>query len=100
MPAPCSSMRCVMPESFSGTSVENRVPGFLVGSGKGWLSAGGSHGLQQLMTEVAREVMDPRTAFQVVHMLEGVVQRGTAVRLRALDLPLDLDPFATPFARL
>jgi N-acetylated-alpha-linked acidic dipeptidase len=30
-------------------------------SGKGWLSAGGSHGLQQLMTEVAREVMDPRT---------------------------------------
>ena len=35
-----------------------------------------------------RQVMDPRTAFQVVHMLEGVVQRGTAVRLRALDLPL------------
>ncbi|MGV3554983.1 MAG: penicillin-binding protein 1A [Croceibacterium sp.] len=35
-----------------------------------------------------KQVMDPRTAFQVVHMLEGVVQRGTAVRLRALDLPL------------
>ena len=35
-----------------------------------------------------RQVMDPRTAFQVVHMLEGVVQRGTAVRLRALGLPL------------
>ena len=32
--------------------------------------------------------MDPRTAYQVVHMLEGVVQRGTAVRLRALDMPL------------
>ncbi len=30
-------------------------------SGKGWLSVGGSHGLQQLMNEVAREVMDPRT---------------------------------------
>jgi penicillin-binding protein 1A len=35
-----------------------------------------------------KQVMDPRTAFQVVHMLEGVVQRGTAVRLRALELPL------------
>ena len=35
-----------------------------------------------------QEVMDPRTAYQVVHMLEGVVQRGTAVRLRDLNLPL------------
>ncbi len=34
------------------------------------------------------QVMDARTAYQVIHMLEGVVQRGTAVRLRALDLPL------------
>jgi len=32
--------------------------------------------------------MDPRTAYQVVHMLEGVVQRGTATRLRDLNLPL------------
>jgi N-acetylated-alpha-linked acidic dipeptidase len=30
-------------------------------SGKGWLGVGGSHGLQQFMTEVARDVMDPRT---------------------------------------
>ncbi|GGD52392.1 penicillin-binding protein [Erythrobacter arachoides] len=35
-----------------------------------------------------RQQMDPRTAFQVVHMLEGVVQRGTATRLRDLDIPL------------
>src|SRR5690606_3926525 len=35
-----------------------------------------------------KQVMDPRTAFQTVHMLEGVVTRGTAVRLRALELPL------------
>lgn len=34
------------------------------------------------------QVLDPRTAFQVVHMLQGVVQRGTATRLRALDMPL------------
>ena len=37
---------------------------------------------------MGREVMDPRTAYQVVHMLEGVVTRGTAVRLRSLELPL------------
>lgn len=35
-----------------------------------------------------KEVMDPRTAFQVVHMLEGVVIRGTATVLRDLNLPL------------
>jgi len=35
-----------------------------------------------------RQLMDPITAYQVVHMLEGVVQRGTAVRLRDLNVPL------------
>ncbi|MCC7241711.1 MAG: M28 family peptidase [Acidobacteria bacterium] len=30
-------------------------------TGKGWLNVGGSHGLQQFMTEVSRDVMDPRT---------------------------------------
>lgn len=35
-----------------------------------------------------KQVMDPRTAYQVVHMLQGVVTRGTAVRLRDLGLPL------------
>lgn len=36
----------------------------------------------------AKQVMDPRTAYQTVHMLEGVVTRGTAVTLRDLNLPL------------
>ncbi len=40
------------------------------------------------LAATGRQVMDARTAYQVIHMLEGVVQRGTAVRLRALDLPL------------
>ena len=31
------------------------------GTGKGWLGAGGSHGLQQMLGEVAKDVMDPRT---------------------------------------
>ncbi|MFM5908848.1 MAG: penicillin-binding protein 1A [Novosphingobium sp.] len=35
-----------------------------------------------------REVMDPRTAYQVVHMLEGVVSRGTAITLNDLGVPL------------
>ncbi|WP_305096183.1 penicillin-binding protein 1A [Croceibacterium aestuarii] len=35
-----------------------------------------------------KQVLDPRTAFQVLHMMEGVVQRGTAVRLRSLGMPL------------
>ena len=35
-----------------------------------------------------KQVMDPRTAFQVVHMLEGVVTRGTAYALADLGLPL------------
>ncbi len=34
------------------------------------------------------QAMDPKTAYQVVHMLEGVVKRGTAVRLRDLDRPM------------
>lgn len=32
--------------------------------------------------------MDPLTAYQVVHMLEGVIQRGTATMLRDLNRPI------------
>jgi penicillin-binding protein 1A len=35
-----------------------------------------------------KQVLDPVTAYQVVHMLEGVVQRGTATTLRDLGRPL------------
>ncbi len=34
------------------------------------------------------QAMDARTAFQTMHMLEGVVSRGTATVLNDLDLPL------------
>src|SRR3546814_17130712 len=34
------------------------------------------------------QAMDPMTAYQMIHILEGVVQRGTAVRLRSMDRPL------------
>ncbi len=36
----------------------------------------------------ARQVFDPHTAYQVLHILEGVVERGTAVVLRDLGRPL------------
>ena len=36
----------------------------------------------------ARQVMDPMTAYQTLHILEGVVQRGTATRLRDMGRPL------------
>ena len=35
-----------------------------------------------------RQAMDPRTAFQVVNMLTGVIERGTATRLRDLNMPI------------
>lgn len=34
------------------------------------------------------QAMDARTAYQTVHMLEGVVQRGTGTVLRSLDMPM------------
>lgn len=36
----------------------------------------------------SRQLMDAQTAYQVLHILEGVVQRGTAVRLRDMGRPL------------
>ena len=35
-----------------------------------------------------RQALDARTAFQVVNMLTGVIERGTATRLRDLNIPL------------
>lgn len=38
--------------------------------------------------ETREEVVDPVTAYQVVHMLEGAVERGTGTALRPLGRPL------------
>jgi penicillin-binding protein 1A len=35
-----------------------------------------------------RQLLDPMAAFQMVHIMEGVIQRGTATVLRDLDRPL------------
>jgi penicillin-binding protein 1A len=36
----------------------------------------------------SRQLIDPMAAFQMVHVLTGVVERGTATTLRSLDRPL------------
>jgi penicillin-binding protein 1A len=38
--------------------------------------------------QTGKQVLDARTAFQVIHMLTGVVRRGTAVVLSDLNIPL------------
>lgn len=41
-----------------------------------------------VVPDTREQVGDPRTVYQMVSMLEGVVQRGTATRLRELNRPL------------
>ncbi|MGB9153923.1 MAG: penicillin-binding protein 1A, partial [Alphaproteobacteria bacterium] len=38
--------------------------------------------------DTREQIEDPRTAYQMVHILEGVVQRGTAHSLHDIDFPL------------
>lgn len=43
---------------------------------------------EPVFPETREEIVDPVTAYQVVHMLEGAVQRGTGTALRVLGRPL------------
>jgi penicillin-binding protein 1A len=43
---------------------------------------------EPLLADTREQVIDPRTAYQIVSMLEGVVQRGTGVSVRAVGKPL------------
>ena len=40
------------------------------------------------LPELGEQVIDPVTSYQIVHMLEGAVERGTATALRSLGRPL------------
>ncbi|MGH1375307.1 MAG: penicillin-binding protein 1A [Alphaproteobacteria bacterium] len=40
------------------------------------------------LPDTREQIADPRTAYQMVSIMQGVVQRGTAVRLRSLKHPL------------
>ena len=47
------------------------------------------HGQEEpLLDENQQQVLDPRTAYQIVSILEGVVQRGTGVAIKVLNRPL------------
>lgn len=76
------------------------------GTGKGWLNTGGSHSLQQLMGEVAKEVIDPRTGKPVfdearrravLSEAEGDARKAAeadpALRLSPLGSGSDFTPF-------
>jgi penicillin-binding protein 1A len=43
---------------------------------------------EPLLDENRQQVLDPRTAFQMVSILEGVVQRGTGAAIKAVGKPL------------
>lgn len=40
------------------------------------------------LTDERKQIVDPHTAYQITSMLEGVVQRGTATRVKAVGKPL------------
>jgi penicillin-binding protein 1A len=50
---------------------------------EGWLEQP-----EPLLQDKRETVIDPRTAYQIVHMLEGVVERGTAKVVSAVGVPL------------
>ena len=43
---------------------------------------------EPLLPDTREQIIDPRTAYQIVSMLEGVVQRGTGVAVKAVGKPL------------
>ena len=50
---------------------------------------GGWHNQQEpLLPDDREQIIDPRTAYQIVSLLEGVVQRGTGVSVKAVGKPL------------
>jgi penicillin-binding protein 1A len=47
------------------------------------------HGQSEpLLADTRKQILDPRTAYQIVSMLQGVVQRGTGVIVRSVKKPL------------
>ena len=75
------------------------------GTGKGWLQAGGSHSLQQFITEVARDVNDPKTGKPVLELarrkaIDGLpeaerpeAEKDPAFRIAPLGSGSDFTPF-------
>ncbi len=55
---------------------------------EGCVAAGWHKQLEPLLPDPREQVLDPRTAYQVVSLLQGVVQRGTGRRVAAVGKPL------------
>ncbi|WP_375380341.1 penicillin-binding protein 1A [uncultured Sphingomonas sp.] len=53
-----------------------------------WNANDGRGGAMPRPVPRGRQVVDAMTAYQMVHITEGVIQRGTAVTLRDLDRPI------------
>ena len=45
---------------------------------------------EPLLTDTREQIIDPRTAYQIVSMLQGVVQRGTAAYAVGAQIPKPL----------
>ena len=43
---------------------------------------------EPLLSDTRQQILDPRTAYQIVAMLQGVVQRGTGIAVNAVGKPL------------
>lgn len=43
---------------------------------------------EPLIASDADNILDPRTAYQITHMLEGVIERGTAMVVKSVGVPL------------
>lgn len=75
------------------------------GNGKGWFQAGGSHSLQQFISEVARDVNDPRTGKPVLEVarrkaIDGLpeadrpeAEKDANIRIAPLGSGSDFTPF-------
>jgi N-acetylated-alpha-linked acidic dipeptidase len=58
------------------------------GNGRGFLSVGGSHALEPLMDEIAKQVMDPQTnvtIFQRLHDHEAITTKNTEAKKKIMD---------------
>ncbi len=75
------------------------------GTGKGWLGAGGSHSLQQFISEVARDVNDPKTGKPVLELARrkaidalpeaerAEAEKDPNIRIQPLGSGSDFTPF-------
>ena len=89
VPVPEAGRRCQLHQiTFVPSDSRRRLPDVAFHPNKQVWPVGAPGKAMPRFSAAGKQVMDPITAYQTVHMLEGVVQRGTATILRDLDRPL------------